>query len=125
MSTFRQSTGRWGEEVAARHLEQKGYTIISRNLKTPHGEIDLVARLPEPDGDVLVFVEVKTRRSSAYGFPEQSITAKKKEHLLNSAQAFRMDHPELGNTWRIDVIAIQQERDRRAYSLQHFENAIN
>jgi putative endonuclease len=57
--------GRSGEDRAAKHLASRGYTILERNYTAPQGELDLIAL----DGDTLVFVEVKTRTSSAYGAP--------------------------------------------------------
>ncbi len=69
-SAPRQRLGRWGEGVAATHLEAHGYTILARNWRCAAGEIDLVAR----DGETLVFVEVKTRRGRAYGAPEEALT---------------------------------------------------
>jgi len=61
MSTSRQALGQWGESLAAHYLQQRGYTILARNVRTAYGEIDLVARQLEPPAAVTVFVEVKTR----------------------------------------------------------------
>lgn len=61
----RRSLGSTGEDLAARHLRELGYELIARNVRTRHGEIDLIAR----DGSALVFAEVKTRRVSARGAP--------------------------------------------------------
>ena len=62
--------GDWGEEYARRFLEQKGYSIIEAKYRGKYGEIDLVAW----EGECLVFVEVKSRRSRAFGRPEESVT---------------------------------------------------
>ena len=70
MTTRRQRTGELGEEIAARRLREAGYRILERKHRTPHGEIDLVC---ERDG-TLIFVEVRTRRPSGFGSPEESIT---------------------------------------------------
>lgn len=132
--TYRQSIGRWGEGVAARYLEENGYKILGQNVRTLYGEIDLVAVSGgSPDGIELmdqvgskgevVFVEVKTRSSSTYGYPEEAVTAPKKVHLLSSAQAYLLDHPELTGAWRIDVIAIRRQRGQSPEIL-HFENAV-
>jgi len=67
----RQADGARAEELAARHLEQHGLAIVARNVRNRFGEIDIVAR----DGAVLVFVEVRLRRSGAYGGAAGSITA--------------------------------------------------
>ncbi len=121
MSTSRQTLGRWGESRAAEYLTRRGYTIIERNVRTRYGEIDIVARQAE----VAVFVEVKTRSSTAYGYPEESITQKKRAHLIASAQAYLQTHPELETDWRIDVIAIHRPHSSRAPQITHFENAVN
>jgi putative endonuclease len=136
MKTPRQALGAWGEGLAAVFLEQRGYTILERNARTPYGEIDLVARQLDPQagfgphesdgpGEVIVFVEVKTRRSTAYGLPEEAITSRKRDHMLASAQAYMQDHPELVADWRIDVIAIQRISPPGEPLITHFENAIS
>jgi putative endonuclease len=132
MSNPRQSLGRWGETLAAEYLLERGYTIIDRNARTPYGEIDLVARQtegvnPGMSGEkwVTVFVEVKTRTSRAFGFPEESVNARKQAHLLAAAQAYLQQHPELEGDWRIDVIAIQRYHPRQSPAIHHFENALH
>ncbi|MBN1148891.1 MAG: YraN family protein [Anaerolineales bacterium] len=131
MKTARQTLGNWGESLAADYLRQRGYTILERNVRTPHGEIDLIARqarLPRAGenqvGMVTVFVEVKTRSSGSFGLPEEAVTARKQERLLASAQAYLQNHPELEGDWRVDVIAIQRSRSSRAPLITHFENAV-
>ena len=69
MNMSRQALGKWGEATAADFLEKQGYSIVERNCRTPYGEIDLVAY----DGAVFVFVEVKTRATDAFGFPEEAV----------------------------------------------------
>ena len=110
--------GRWGEQVAADHLIQHGYTILGCNLRTPYGEIDILAR----QDDMLVFIEVKTRSSGSLGFPEISITPKKFFHMVSAAQAYLLDHPELETAWRIDVISIQRMSLGQPPEIVHFEN---
>lgn len=131
MTTSRQSLGRWGETLAAEYLCQRGYAILERNVRTPYGEIDLIASETPPVGDpsgrsapVTVFVEVKTRASRAYGLPEESITPRKRAHLLSAAQSYLQVHPELDFGWRIDVIAIERYKREEAPVILHFENAI-
>ena len=68
MMTSRQRTGELGEQIAARHLAAAGYEIVERNYRTPHGEIDLIC----DHAGTLAFVEVRTRRPSRFGSPEQS-----------------------------------------------------
>jgi putative endonuclease len=129
MKTSAQRVGHWGEELAAGYLRQKGYILLEQNARTLYGEIDLVARQTSCDersldGGSIVFVEVKTRRSSSFGWPEQAITARKRAHLLASAQAYLQSHPDLSGAWRIDVIAIYGVRSDAPPEIVHFENAI-
>lgn len=126
----RQSLGRWGEKAAAHYLAERGYTILETNTYTPHGEIDLIAMLPapEPPGPVeaptIVFVEVKTRSTRTFGYPEQAVNPRKQTHLLNAAQYYIQQHPREGCTWRIDVIAIRRSGQGKAPEIVHFENAL-
>ena len=120
--THRQRIGRWGEATAAEYLSTRGYAILGRNARTRYGEIDLLARAPE---GMLVFVEVKTRTSRSFGYPEEAVDARKLGHLVSSAEAYLQEHPELESQgWRIDVIAIEgrpgEVPDR--VGIEHFEN---
>ena len=78
--------GKAGEEVAAGFMEAKGYHNLDRNYRFQKGEIDLVALRIEPAE--LVFVEVKTRSSEAWGFPEEAVTASKKKMLFKTYDAY-------------------------------------
>ena len=94
--------GRRGEDLAAEHLAASGLTIVERNWRCPLGEIDLVAR----DGDELVFVEVKTRSSIAFGHPLEAITAIKLARLRRLAAAWCEANPGNHDRIRIDALAI-------------------
>jgi putative endonuclease len=124
MKNSRQALGKWGEDLAAGYLSERGYTILGRNIRTAYGELDLVAHQEVEEGPVVVFVEVKTRRSKKFGYPEDAITARKREHLLSSAQAYLQEHPELDKDWRVDVIAIQKFSPDHPPMIRHFENAL-
>lgn len=102
MTQARLSLGRQGEELAARHLEQRGYAILARNYRTPLGELDLIAR----DRRHLLFIEVKTRRSAAFGTPAEAVGAHKQRQILRAAQWYLVAarYPELQP--RFDVIAV-------------------
>ncbi len=116
----KQRIGRWGEDLAAAYLTRKGYTILERNLRTPYGEIDLLAR----SGDLILFVEVKTRTSLTFGQPEEAITARKKAHMQAAAEAYIQSHPDLVGDWRVDVISIYRKPNADPEIL-HFENALS
>jgi len=117
MSGRNQEIGRWGESVAAEYLEQDSYRVVARNIRTPYGEIDIVA---EKDG-ITCFVEVKTRTSSTFGPPEIAVTSRKQQHMLSAAEHYAQGH-EIDH-WQIDVIAIER-KSRGNPQITHFENAI-
>ena len=109
--------GNWGEQAAVEYLEKQGYVILTRNFRTGHGEVDIIAR----QDNVLVFVEVKARSSNRYGFPEHSVTTRKRMHILSAAEKYILDHPEF-QTWRVDVIAVEGETGE--VIITHFENVL-
>lgn len=101
-SQQRQAIGRWGEDVAARFLAEHGYTILSRNYRTPAGELDIVAH----EGESIVFVEVKTRRTASFGPPQEAVTPAKAAHIIAAAQHYLQDTAQIDGDWRIDVVAV-------------------
>jgi putative endonuclease len=121
MKSTGRSIGQLGEAIAADFLLANGYTFLGRNWRSPYGEIDLIAFHDE----VIAFVEVKTRRSRTLGPPEISITARKREHMRDSAEYYIQQHPELTNDWRIDVITVQIQSDLLPPLIDHFENVIS
>lgn len=97
--------GRRGEQLATEFLARTGYTILDRNWRCPLGEIDVVARDGGPAGDI-VFVEVKTRSSTAFGHPFEAITVPKLARLRRLAGAWCDEHPGGHRRIRIDAIAV-------------------
>ena len=98
----RKRLGSAGERLAAERLRQAGYIVRAANYRCRAGEIDIVA---EEDGDI-VFVEVKTRRGTAYGLPEEAVTPAKQRKLIAAAQTYLAAQGQLDASWRIDVVAI-------------------
>ena len=82
-------TGRLGEDLAARVLEESGYVIIVRNLHTIHGEVDIIA---EGEG-CICFVEVRTRQKDSMISPLESITPAKRQKIVTTAMTWLRDHP--------------------------------
>ena len=80
----RQKLGRLGEDTAAEFLMREGYRIIERNFRTKIGELDIIARR----GDVLAFVEVKTRQGDMFGRPAESVGAEKQVHIRRTAELY-------------------------------------
>ena len=120
MPTPRTKLGTWGESLACRHLQGKGYRITATNYRNRHGEVDIVAR----DGEELVFVEVRTRRPGSYGAPEESLSPAKVRRLLNTCQEYvqEMEFDEIG--WRIDLVCIYLGRGGRVEDVQHLTHAV-
>ena len=117
MTQHNRQIGAWGEQAAVDWLCERGYEIHARNVRTPYGEIDIVAS----QGDVIVLVEVKTLVSSKDFFPEHNITARKREHMLNAGQHYAMEH-EIDH-WQIDVIAVEGKPGTKPL-ITWFENAV-
>jgi putative endonuclease len=107
-----------GERIAERHLVASGMQLLDRNWRCSQGEIDLVLR----DADEIVFVEVKTRRSVAYGHPLEAITVAKLARLRRLAGAWCADHPGAGRI-RIDAVAVIAPRDAPA-TIDHLERVF-
>ncbi len=101
--------GRRGEDLAARFLEDAGYQLVGRNWRCRQGEIDIIAR----NGDTLVFVEVKTRSSLAYGHPFEAITNVKLARLRGLAGAWCAEHAPAATRIRLDAIAVVAPRGRQ------------
>nr|WP_284500031.1 YraN family protein [Microbulbifer sp. GX H0434] len=107
------------EESAARHLQRAGLRIEARNYRSRFGEIDLIAR----DGETLVFVEVRYRRSSRYGSASATVDARKQRKLLATAdsylQRYKPDCP-----CRFDVVAIDGAAEGETPNIQWIKDAF-
>ena len=101
MTQQRLSLGRWGEDFAADYLCERGWRIVARNLRTPVGEIDLVAR----QGKTLAFIEVKTRRSAAFGTPQEAVGVRKQRQIIRAAQWYLLQQGARLQP-RFDVVAV-------------------
>ncbi|MCS6819068.1 MAG: YraN family protein [Chitinophagales bacterium] len=111
------NTGKHGERIAANFLVQKGYEIKATNYRFGKAEIDLIA---QKDG-VLVFVEVKTRRSSKFGLPEEAVHHRKQRALVKAANAFVYEH-EIHSEIRFDIISVSINNHN--ISIHHIEDAF-
>jgi putative endonuclease len=117
----RKNFGDSAERVAALQLEQNGYAIIARNVRTRYGEIDLVAQ----DADGLAFVEVKARRGRGHGAPEEAITPRKQLKLVQLGDAFIAENEMFANhAWRIDVVAVELDRAGKLIRVEIIKNAV-
>jgi len=116
----RRETGMLGEKIARDFLAKNGYEIIDTNYRCPDGEIDIIAK----QKDTLVFIEVRTKKGGSYGSPEESITNLKKEKLRAVAGHYGQHRSELPEDWRIDVVAIEMDRNNKVTRIEIIENAV-
>lgn len=94
--------GRFGEEEATRHLASVGLRILDRNWRCPAGELDIVAR----EGPALVFCEVKTRSSAAYGLPAEAVGPAKAARIRRLAARWIVAHDVHAADLRFDVVSV-------------------
>jgi putative endonuclease len=110
-------TARFGEDIATNFLKKKGYKIIERNFRKGYGEIDIVSI----HGNILVFVEVKTRTTFLYGGAIEAIAYHKLQKLIKSCEFYKMTHKNLPEAMRIDAVLIDLENGK-VKNISHIEN---
>ena len=110
MSKQRQALGAWGEEQAVVYLRKRGVKILARNYRCPAGEIDIIARQKK----LLLFIEVKTRRTTRFGTPQEAVGLRKQQQIIRTAHWYlaREKAPDLQP--RFDVLAILCQSDGSA-----------
>ena len=119
MSDFRQTLGKYGEDLACRELEQRGYAIIERRYRRRAGELDIIAR----DGDTTVFVEVKARDSHDFGDAAEAVTRFKRRRMKHLALDYLMRNDLLDTRCRFDVVSIHFDADRPV--IEVYQNAFD
>ena len=120
MSDSRQKLGRWGEQLAADRLESQGYLILDRNWRCSRGEIDLVTQ----KGEILVFVEVKTRRGRDHGTPEEALTKVKAKRLFELSQRYMLERDIEDAEWRVDLVAVELDKQGKLLRFEHLPNVL-
>lgn len=113
------AVGQYGENVAARHLETAGLTVVERNWRCPDGEIDIVAR----HGEVLVFCEVKTRSGVAFGVPAEAVTPAKAARIRRLALRYLAERGLAFTELRFDVVSVVRQ-PRGAAVVEHLPAAF-
>ncbi len=119
MSFVRRALGQAAELQAERYLRRKGFRILDRNVRSPLGELDLVAR----SGQVLVFVEVKARRTSALGGAAYAVDGRKQAKLVRLAAQYLAQRKLSNRLCRFDVVLCREGTDSPAH-IEHIENAF-
>lgn len=120
MRDRRQLLGDEGEGQAEAYLRGQGLRIVGRNVRSPLGELDLIA----DDGGILVFVEVKRRRTGAYGGALEAVGARKRAKLIQLASQYLAQHRLHDRMCRFDVVLIQDDAGVGAV-VQHIANAFD
>jgi putative endonuclease len=121
MPHARRRLGDRGERLAEQFLLARGYALLERNYRCRAGEIDLVCR----DGDVLAFVEVKLRRGTIFGVPEEAVDRRKLAHLEAACLHYLDDHGIPEQAWRVDVVAIQLDHGGTLIDVRLVVNALD
>ena len=121
--------GKKGEDIAVEYLKKKGYTILERNYRKQYAEIDIIGIDPSTcsihsgkNEPTLVFVEVKTRTSNAFGTPFEAITPWKLRPITKLAEYYKMTHVHVPNAMRIDAIAVMLNAINEVEKIEHMEN---
>ena len=120
MRDHRRTVGDEGEGRAEAYLRRSGFRILGRNVRSPLGELDLVA----DDHGVLVFVEVKRRRTQAFGGAVEAVDTRKRAKLIKLAAQYLAQHRIQNRPCRFDVVVIQ-DHSEGAQALQHITNAFD
>ena len=120
MAYSRLDIAKTGESLAVAHLSARGYNILERNYRAVRGEIDLIAQ----DGDFIVFVEVKTRRSLRFGLPQTAVTTQKQRQISKVALAYLQAKNLFDTPCRFDVIAIHVSPELELLKLEQIESAF-
>ncbi len=110
--------GQWGEDLAADFLAEAGLELLVRNWRYKKAEIDIIAR----ENEILVFIEVKARASSAFGHPEEMVTSRKQRFLIDAAMAYMRFTGHDGEI-RFDIVAILGRPDKEK-EIIHFRDAF-
>jgi len=133
VSFARLQLGKWGEQCAVRYLRRRLYRVVATNYSNRCGEIDIIVRR----GTMLAFVEVKTRRGTAYGCGVEAVNVRKQRQIIRTAQLYLQQHPDAAKFQpRFDVIGILLQRKsapcleedsegcREKYTLEHIVDAF-
>jgi len=118
-NTRNHDIGKWGEAKAAEYLKKNGYLIVEMNYRRKTGEIDIIAY----EGDMLCFIEVKTRSRLDFGFPCEAVDFRKKARLLRTADYYIAENRLSESQCRMDIIEIV--RNAQGDCCRHLKNAFS
>ncbi len=118
---YKQTIGKIGEQLACKFLHGLGYKLLDRNYLIRQGEIDIVAQKK----DVLVFVEVKTRKSDRFGTAAEAVTWRKRQSIMLTALNYIQVKSPCYKSYQFDVIEVYLDKDNDLKLINHIENAFS
>jgi putative endonuclease len=122
MAMDKNEIGALGERIAAQYLQQHHYKLVTTNFSTKAGEVDIIAE----QGDTFVFIEVKTRQSTAYGQPAQAVTKAKQKRIIKASLAYIQKQQLTDTNMRFDIIEVLYIHDiQQDANVNHIENAFD
>ena len=116
----RKELGVWGESTAEKYLSENGVRIVHKNYRTRYGEIDLIGK----EEETFLFVEVKTRQSEKFGFPEEAVTADKINRMETVIGDYFEQYDPGDVDWRIDIISIIRNPMTGKFELLWIKNVV-
>jgi putative endonuclease len=119
--SFRKKKGDAGENLAVAHLQSLDYTILKRNFSASGGEVDIICK----DGDMLVFVEVKTRAGRRQGEPAEAVGPAKQRRIIAAAMEYLSEYEAWDEPCRFDVIAVAADKNGRLQFWEHLQDAFD
>ncbi|MBO8128184.1 MAG: YraN family protein [Peptococcaceae bacterium] len=120
MVALRKRQGKSAEDLAVQFLRKRGLTILQRNYRCRIGEIDIIAL----DGDTLVFVEVRSRSSSRFGFPQDTVNFRKQQKCKRVAECYLVSRQKTASFCRFDVIGVLFDDNGRLQKIEHIMDAF-
>ena len=116
LTTYKKTVGDFGEDLVEEYLRNKGYDILDRNFRKSFGEIDIIASIDE----IVVFVEVKTRKNKDFANPREAVTISKQQKIIRASQAYLMESDLTDSIIRFDVAEVIREDEE----INYIENAF-
>ena len=120
MGSDNKSTGDLGEKIAEKYLIHLGYKILDKNFRYKTGEIDLIGK----DNEYIVFIEVKTRTSSYFGFPCEAVTSSKQRKIYRTAEIYILQRKLFKSNFRFDVVEVFLSNMQKDYRVTLIKDAF-
>jgi putative endonuclease len=117
MEKYRQKIGKLGEGLAIRYLKKKGYEIIAQNIFYRSGEIDILAKIKRK----YYFIEVKTRTSNAFGYPEEGLNDGKLDKIYQTVEKYLLEHSKIKD-WQVDCLSVELNINEKLAKIYHLKD---